>query len=325
MTRFPTRISSGRQPIKDDFRGPAGRKEPFAPSPQKEERRKTRRVPGEEGRDELGGVTGGESRNNLGGVSTVESGEAVHSVQVEESEEDTSSTETTSGTTRRSGGPGGRTPELWHALGRAWPQQGRGYGRQDGGRTLRVLWTPPSSARNLPPHLILFYPNRDSEAASVPPGSRRSGSGALRCLNSIGGEADSEAGLHLRRELPDAPHRDAGSRADFAGRGLLGPPGPRQEAPPPPAHLGGSAADRCRVGDERGRVCETLRPARFGGGRGLGARCTGHQRPGVPGRRRRRRRPGRRRWRELRPWGRSPRGPGGVWLHVATGPTGRGP
>ncbi|KAJ1140540.1 hypothetical protein NDU88_006890 [Pleurodeles waltl] len=63
----------------------------------------------EEGGEELGGVNRRESRNNLSGVLAVESGEAIHSVQGKESEEDTW---TTSGATRCSGGPGGRTPEL---------------------------------------------------------------------------------------------------------------------------------------------------------------------------------------------------------------------
>ncbi|KAJ1131390.1 hypothetical protein NDU88_009727 [Pleurodeles waltl] len=129
MTRFPTRISSGRQPIKNNFRVLAGRKKTFVPSPKKEEERRkerSRRVPGEESRDELGGVTGGESRNNRGGVSTVESKEEVHSVQGEESVEDTESTGTTNGTTRRSRGPGGRTPELRPRSGENWPRQVRG-------------------------------------------------------------------------------------------------------------------------------------------------------------------------------------------------------
>ncbi|KAJ1131389.1 hypothetical protein NDU88_009726 [Pleurodeles waltl] len=61
------------------------------------EEERYQRVPGKESRDELGGVTGGESRNNRCGISTVESREAVHSVQGEDSEEDTDSTRPTNG------------------------------------------------------------------------------------------------------------------------------------------------------------------------------------------------------------------------------------
>ncbi|KAJ1202961.1 hypothetical protein NDU88_006756 [Pleurodeles waltl] len=110
--------------------------------------------------------------------------------------------------------------------------------------------------------------------------------------NSFGGEAVPEIGLHLRRGLPEAPRRGAGSRADTAGRGLPGSPRQQREAPSPPAHLRRAAADRCCVGNKRSRVHGTLRPAHFGGGRGLGTRRTGRQGPGVSGRRRRRRRPG---------------------------------
>ncbi|KAJ1138963.1 hypothetical protein NDU88_005342 [Pleurodeles waltl] len=88
----------------------------------------------------------------------------------------------------------------------------------------------------------------------------------------------------MRREPPDAPRCDAGSRAGLADRGLLKPPRPRR-------------------------------------GRGLGVQRTRLRWPGVPVRRRKAA-PSRERERrrEPRPGGRPPRGPRGIGLRVAARP-----
>ncbi|KAJ1163688.1 hypothetical protein NDU88_004142 [Pleurodeles waltl] len=117
MLRFPTRISSGRQPITDDFRVMASRKQPFAPSLGKQKRRRTwrhhrRRKQGQQRRRFLQWRTGKQSTAakerrawKTPAAPRPPPGAPHDAAEGQEAEH----------------------PHSCHALGRAWPQQGTDF------------------------------------------------------------------------------------------------------------------------------------------------------------------------------------------------------
>ncbi|KAJ1118558.1 hypothetical protein NDU88_006749 [Pleurodeles waltl] len=124
----------------------------------------------------------------------------------------------------------------------------RGHGRQDGGRTLRVLWTPPSSARKTkpihtrsgnrrdPPWVYGHCRTRSGRAGVNPtPGGtpERSGPGGDRGVESVlpgaaprGGESGRGPGMRL----PESGPRVELSTAIWAPR--EGTPAARRRAAP---------------------------------------------------------------------------------------------
>ncbi|KAJ1205678.1 hypothetical protein NDU88_001106 [Pleurodeles waltl] len=100
-----------------------------------------------------------------------------------------------------------------------------GHGRQDGGRTLRVLRTPPSSAQIHCHIRSCFRANRDSRGASAPPDSGSSNPGLGSACNRWEAAPAREPGRAQGRDCPAAeairraPHRSRPTGTDRGNRG----------------------------------------------------------------------------------------------------------